>query len=165
MVYAIQENYAESLAFLALKQENTELQKANTRGNLALLSLVLCTSMNTLLIQLEGKIKVPNWKDLKQTLMRRAILLAKLDLDQKSASVVAYNFEYTFYKFSDVITSLDLTNDFYTILSFFRRMQSTKFNQNDLENEKDFSTDMTKESVEYLKNVSNSYKEWVSVED
>ena len=165
MVYAVQENYVEALAFLARKFKDTDMQKVNTRGNVSLLSLVIGTSLNTLLIQLKGKVKVPNWKDLKQTLMRRAILLAKLDLDQKGAAVVAYNFEYTFYKFSDVIASLNLTNDFYTILSFFRRMQSTTFNQSELENEKDFSTELTKENEDWLNKVSNSYKDWVSIED
>ena len=94
---------------------------------MGIISLILCTNMNQQLVNMSGKHNAP-YKI--QKLMRTAITLATLELTTRDAEVIGYNFEYTFYKFCDIIKNIGLTNDFQKILSYFRRRKIT---QNKLE--------------------------------
>ena len=99
--------------------------------------------------------------------MHYIIMLASVELTSRDSDVIAYNFEYTFYKYSEIIKSLGLTSDFQKVLSYFRRrkMVKEKFDIKQLEHESDFRIVLTPENKKWLAQQEDSFKEWVTVEN
>ena len=68
------------------------------------IGLRLCTKLNEMLIKLSADSNQPG---LRTQLVQIALTLAIMNgLTKRDAEVIAYNFEYTFYQFSDVLAAL-----------------------------------------------------------